>query len=881
MSVSVHGFASMLLLSAWALLGCSDSSERVDPGPEPGESVEILRDKNGVAHIYAANDEDLFYGYGYQLAEDRLYQLDYFRRRAYGRGAEALGGEFPGVQSVTILGDDRLVRMFDTERWGNADWRMAQEHNPERYALIRAWVDGINQRIREVQAGEAPLPPEFTRLDLSPEPWEYVDPFVTMKMAHLVMDQTILYKILMTIVGDFAPDALNKVDILKPARPVYAAEDRSRAEKSASRAAPFGPRQRRVSPSRAEQLVELIARVFGNHMPYGSNNWAVSGEHTDTGRPLIAGDPHLGAIQSGYPYAVHLNSADAGGTFNAAGYAFVAGPGLLSGRNENLVWAPTSSFGDPMDFWSVKSLEGGKAVEIAGKRVEVVERREVFEVEDGETFVDVMRDVPGYGVLFDPDRAGVPLAASVLAGEQREVLIGYVDMRARPSRWFLETNRARNLDEFDDAVDRMEEMSFNMVAASAEGITYRVGQEVPTRNIDKGIQPWRILDGDDPDAWWTGLGGDPETGFEIEQLGPDRLPHSRGERGGLIVTANNDPFGFTADGNPGNDEWYYGAFFLPGWRAARVTSELERLSARGDMSVDDMKALQVDVHSNLFEHLQPVLLDAFDAFDAKNPDLVDFWDGSDAADLQVLVDLLRGWNGQARREETAPVPFFVLAHTMSRNALEDDIGVLYGQIIDRAPMYMFKIMTLLLTDGYDNGHLALQKNGTECVTADPSTCDLYTKNEFVMTCLRQTADWLRSVYGTVDSAGYVYGDWHRANMEGGYGAGGIVLPQIPADGDESTVSVASFTKFTDDREAGWTYDWMPIVRSVGTFDEAGRPQMDFTLPWGNVADEASPYFDNLRQNWTEGGYARMYFDRADVEAHADATRQITISRPTR
>ncbi|MDP6944092.1 MAG: penicillin acylase family protein, partial [Myxococcota bacterium] len=120
------------------------SVEATAPLLAPGE-IEILVDPMGIPHIYGGTDEDVFFGYGYQVASDRAFQLALFRRQALGRSAEVLGE--PGLLR------DRYARVFNWRDWGRLDAAWMAEHEPERYGLIEAYVAGINRRVTEIREG--------------------------------------------------------------------------------------------------------------------------------------------------------------------------------------------------------------------------------------------------------------------------------------------------------------------------------------------------------------------------------------------------------------------------------------------------------------------------------------------------------------------------------------------------------------------------------------------------------------------------------------------------------------------------------------------------------------------------------------------------------
>jgi len=847
------GFGVVLLLLACLVPACSGSDEPVvDPGPRlPTEPVEILVDDRGIAHIYAENDEDLFFAYGYQIASDRLLQLDMFRRFAYGRLSEVLGAFGHGSAGDNTLTDDRFARIFNWQYWGKLDAELMKQEEPEHYRLTTAWVAGINKRIAEVNAGQVPLPFGFgpDELDYAPEPWDPADPYVVQKMAGFGLDQTILYEVFVTFVTELAPDAMAAVNLFQPARTTYtlpgednpgASASRSPGQTSsaASRLACVTPAPR-VGPAQQEAFRSL-SRL--HHIkPVGSNNWAVDGRHTESGMPIIAGDPHLGYDFSGITYAVHLNSLDGAGTFDVTGFSFVGAPGVFAGHNRKVAWTPTSAVADVMDLWAVE-LEDGKA-KIGGQLVDTIEREETIPIRGEDPDVIYVIDVPGYGVIMPSSLVGSPIP---IAGGGKEVLVGWTGFKARPARYFRELMRVQSLDEFEAAVLRMNEMTYNFVAADQTGISYRVGVDVPERNaIREGAEPFRTMDANDPEALWTGT-----------TLPTDKLPHTRAENRGWIVTANNDPFGFTEDGRVDNDPFYYGAIFVPGWRAGRIEAEVERLVGEGRITVADMQTLQMDAHSNLADDLVPVIVEA-SAQVGTDPDLSEF---AERADIATLVQLLTvDWDRNMHRDSPGALAFHAFAHLAATQVMEDDLSpILFELVLNAAPMYILKVAMLTLTGQYPKGDEVMQEG----------------RNRIVLLALDATATWLTERFGGVDPTGYQFSDMKVSTMDHAFGRG-VDLMSVATDGGEDTVNVSQ-GKF---REKGkiadqWVSHWGPIERQVMTFGDNGLPESYANFPLGNVADRESPHFDDAMTGWVEGDYRKMLYERTEVEAATEARIEI-------
>ncbi|MBW2455976.1 MAG: penicillin acylase family protein [Deltaproteobacteria bacterium] len=565
----------------------------------------------------------------------------------------------------------------------------------------------------------------------------------------------------------------------------------------------------------------------------GSNNWAVDGRHTDSGMPILSGDPHLGYDFSGITYATHLNSLDGGGTFDVTGFGFVGAPGIFAGHNRKVAWTPTSAVADVMDLWAVEVVDG--QAKIGGELVDTVEREEIIKIRGEDPDIAYVRDVPGYGVIMPSTLVGSPLP---IAGAGKEVLVGWTGFKARPARYFRELMRVESLDEFEQAVLRMNEMTYNFVAADTSGISYRVGVDVPERNaIREGTEPFWTMDASDPESLWTGA-----------MLPQDKLPHTRAEDRGWIVTANNDPFGFTEDGRVDNDPFYYGAIFVPGWRAGRIEAEVTRLISEGKVTVEDMQTLQMDAHSNLADDLIPVIVEAH-ANVATDPDLAEF---ADRADLDTLVQLLTvDWDRNMHRDSSGALAFHAFAHLATAGVMEDDLSpILFELVLTAAPMYLLKIGMLALTDQYPKGDDVMQEG----------------RDRIILEALDATAGWLTERFGGVDPAGYQFSDMKVSTMNHAFGRG-VELQSVATDGGEDTVNVSQ-GKFRKDGEImdQWVSHWGPIERQVISFNADGLPESYANFPLGNVADRESPHFDDAMTGWIEGEYQKLLYERAEIEA---------------
>ena len=217
----------MMCIAVLSLLwGCDgeqdEDKDRHQPLLAAGE-VEIIVDSMGIPHIYGGTDRDAFFGYGYQLASDRLFQLQMFRRQALGRSAEVLGER--GILR------DQQARIFNWRYWGLLDAQWMRENEVERYGLIEAYVAGINHRIDKIHNGATPRPFGFTEdeYDFLPEKWRADDVYVVQKMAAFAIDLTIEFEVFMTFAHRLFGQVLTGVELLSPARQAFGLSASERA----------------------------------------------------------------------------------------------------------------------------------------------------------------------------------------------------------------------------------------------------------------------------------------------------------------------------------------------------------------------------------------------------------------------------------------------------------------------------------------------------------------------------------------------------------------------------------------------------------------------------------------------------------------------------
>jgi penicillin amidase len=267
-----------------------------------GAAVEIIRDGAGVPHIYAQSTPDVYFGLGFAMAQDRLWQMDRLRRRALGRQAEILGPDY--VQSDLL---HRAVGISQTAE------REVERTDPATRHILDRFVAGIN---RYIETSERDLPIEFSLLEYVPQPFTVRDSIAILRGEWWSLNGR-LHTLAIGEAARLLPERL---------RAAYLAP-----EAAEHRILPPGA----VSPTLESPNDGAMGMSDGS----GSNNWALAGSRTASGQALLCSDPHqpFWVPSSWYEYAVHGPEDDAAG----AGHPGV--PGLLFGANGNIAWGITNN----------------------------------------------------------------------------------------------------------------------------------------------------------------------------------------------------------------------------------------------------------------------------------------------------------------------------------------------------------------------------------------------------------------------------------------------------------------------------------------------------------------------------------------------------------
>jgi len=497
------------------------------------EPVRVLRDRWGVAHIYARRQHDLFFAQGFVAAQDRLFQMELWKRSGQGRLAEILGS--------SALFRDLNARLL---RYHGDMTREYESYSPDTKEILEAFTSGINANIEVRLAPDGPgLPYEFKLAGFKPEPWKPED--CLNRMAAFSMTGNAFAELENAeLVSALGPEKASKLLDLDPKVTL----DPSPATNYSG-----------LSPGLLTNLVGSDTRI--KIPPYyieGSNNWTVAGTLTETGKPLLANDPHRVLAVPSLRYMVHLSAPG----WDVIGAGEPSLPGVALGHNQQIAWGFTVFGSDQQDLY-IEELNPGDPLqyrtEHGWERMQV--QRETFRVRGGSD-VTVDLKFTRHGPVMWEDRG-------------RALALRWVGMEPGSAGYLasLAVDRAENWDQFSAAMKRWNVPSENIVYADRQG---NIGE------FSAGLSPLRKN--------WTGLlpisgaGGYEWSGF----IPTAELPHSYNPASGFIATANNKMI-------PENYPYHIGYQWYSRYRVQRIDEVLDAAKQSGHkLSIDDFEHLQTD-----------------------------------------------------------------------------------------------------------------------------------------------------------------------------------------------------------------------------------------------------------------------------------------------
>lgn len=745
--------------------------------------VELLRDAHGIPHVYAQSERDAYFGLGYVHAQDRAFQIELQRRVASGTLSE-------------LLGESALVsdRMFRTLGLVHAARASLARLDAETASAIAAYSAGYNAALR---AGASA--PELIALGTEPTPMDAVGCLIAFKLVAWQLSGNMLRELenyRLSRKFSFAEMAQ-----LSPAVP----GDSEQAWPSAAFVAGGSGAQSGDWLDTAARSL-LGAAPSSSESATGSNAWAVTGEHSQTGKPLLANDPHLGLSAPSVWYLAHLHAPG----LNVIGASLPGTPGIWLGRNDHVAWGITNTGSDTQDLY-IERLDPGDArrVMTPGGSEAMTQRVESIRVRGQASRTFVARATRHGPVVSDADpelqqqlldgRAGHVLALAWTGSSHED----------RSAQFAIKAAKVRDASELLSAAADVHAPQQNLLYADDAGaVGLKAIGRLPLRAADNTVLGRLPVPGWEATYDWRG-----ELEFPL-------LPaHGPGPTG-RVLNANDK---ITPPGYP---YWITSEWELP-HRAERIAELLDRKPQHG---VGDFARMQLDVRNPVARTLLPELLAQLG--------------GSSSADHAGLLARLRAWDGSMSRERPEPLVFRAWLERLSERLYPREYFAI-------RPVADPRVLSAMLRG---EGELA-----RFCGEARQRDCARHVRESFA-----ETVAALRSRHGD-DPRGWAWGDhnfaWFSHVLSGALpGLGRLLDLELGREGSAETInlSVADY----DPDSGAYVTAIGPSLRAI--YDLAQPERSLFIVAPGQSGNPLTAHYRDLAPRWERGEYLPMITERAAV-----------------
>lgn len=783
------------------------------------EPVKVYRDKFGIPHLYGTNHHDLFFAQGYVHAQDRFWQMDFWRHLGAGRLSELVG--------PAMLDSDKFIRTLGWERVARQELEMLGE---EELAILDAYSAGVNAYIQDSTNLELSLEYLFLPIlnrDYQPPPWTPLNSLTWGKAMSWDLrgnlDTEIDRALLLT---ELTPQ---QVDFLYPAYPSdhpyivggYNAEKTSlvRDYGSTYLQAAETPSFVTMLGQTQESIKTLDQLTGGGFESIGSNSWAVSGDLTGTGKPYLANDPHLGSQMPSiwYEIGLHCQEKTEACQLDITGFSFAGVPGIVIGHNDRIAWGFTNVGPDVMDLYIEKlhrddpglylTPDGWEALEVITETIEVAGKKpvehQVYLTRHGPLIGSVygLEDFDQTSGIEFPDYYGLALQWTAL--EPNCVFCAIWDF-----------NLANNWEEFRKASEEFKAPSQNLLYADVDGnIAYQMPGNIPIRQEGH--------DGMLPVPGWT-------EDFDWQGYIPfQELPHSLNPPSGYIATANNAVVG-------PDYPYLISKEWSMGFRAQRIVDLIE--SGPDPIKMAYIKGIQRDNFDPLAEVLIPYLLNLY------------FSD----PELAAAQQLLAGWDKQADMDSAPAALFMIIWQNLIDNTFQDDLPVNYHIGVESRAK---EIIRLLLDDPGNSWW------------DDVQTEDIESRDEILRLTFEESYRQLVNAQGK-DLSGWNWGSLHTITFQNQFMNSFPIIKKafnqgpFPASGGNEIINATGWNPADP-----FAIDWLPSMRMVIDLNDLSNSISIHTT--GQSGHAYHPHYIDMADLWRRFYYHPMLWTIDQVRAQSE------------
>ncbi len=578
--------------------------------------VDVFIDERLVPHIYAENDLDAYYVQGFLHAKFRLWQMEFQTYVAGGRLSEILGEE--------RLPLDRFFRRIGMV-YGAEQTMERMNKNPLMKATVDAYANGVNAYIKTLKPDQIPF--EYKLLDYQPEQWTPVKTYLfLMFMAYDLTARGATTDLKMTNTKNYLgyeafdklfPNIQDSLDPIIPQSTIFAKPSLN----------PIIPKDiDSIYLNKTNNSSEAIAPLIPNKNN-GSNNWAVAGSKTASGKPILCNDPHLGLNLPSLWYEVQINTP----THNTYGASFPGSPAVIIGFNDSIAWGVTNATRDVIDYYDIKFKDTTmEEYWFNGEWKKAAHRIETIKIK-GKPNLEELIAVTDFGpVMYDRSFKNASTEGKYLAIKWTANTAG------NGLQTFYQLNRAKNITDYQNAIDTWTCPGQNFVFASKSG-------DIAIKQQGAFIARWKrqgdfIMPGTDSAYDWQGIIPNNENPMIVN---PAR---------GFVSSANQMPTDSTYP-------YYLGAATnFPLFRGIIIN---RKLAAMNGITAKDMQQMQMDNYNVFAEMARPVLLKYIDE------KLLN-------VNEQRYVSILKKWNLKQDIAEQGATIFNAVWDSLSQEIFQDD-----------------------------------------------------------------------------------------------------------------------------------------------------------------------------------------------------------------
>ena len=784
--------------------------------------VEVIRDERGIPHIYGTNVGDILFAQGYVHAQDRFWQLEFWSHLSTGRLASLIGE--PGV------GADLLFRTFGFNRVALEEY---ENLPPEFKQDLIHYTDGINAYIESRPQNRLSLEHFFLQF-INPEykvgTYEPYYPLAWAKMMAYDLN------------GNFEQEIRNSKtyntltpEIAELLRPPYPDEHPYIVEEWEGK----GSFTSVGKPNNIEQLyqalfIKYVTKDLQTNQALGSNSWAISGEHTESGLPLLANDPHLSVQLPAiwYENGLHCYPKNRDCELDVVGFSFAGSPYIVIGHNSHIAWGFTNMGPDVQDLFVEKiNPSNPNQYEVDGEWRDMDRITEIIEVAGSEPIVIEVRSTHhgpivsdrSYPVNLNPEEDQVSFAdeARIELPDNFSVSLSWPALI--PGNTFVgirDFNYAKNWEEFRDASRLFEVPAQNLLYADVDGnIAYQSPGKLPIRAEG--------LVGDLPIPGW--LSENDWQGF----VPFEELPYTINPSSGYIITANQSV----------HPEQPWPNYYARGYRAEAIERVINQYISE-KISVDDMEAMQINNFDYSAAYILPYVF---------NNVYVD----------SNILTAMKEWaisetKFEMNKDSSGAAAWAVFYKNFAEQTFEELVVTdNLGNEISLQPGN---------SDSTSEIFRALLKDPNHILWDDINTPQKENLTDILERALLLADERIVELFDTDDYDKWSWGELHTITYPTNLlGEAGIpILTNLvnigPVESGGSSFAINSTDwGFGEDFTIG-SYPSMRMVVDLSNFDNSRT-----ILPSGQSGHVMSKYYDDQVENWIENNMYILNFSREQVE----------------